>query len=138
MPVDQINDWGKIAGSISAIIALTALIFGPIKRRVLARKTARDEARKAETDFRAQMRHGLDEINGKLAALSDDIGDLQYERLAQAQEFYAARGWCTGAKKQMLIKMHESYRKKGRNHLSEHYEEEILNLADKPPEGEKS
>ena len=29
--------------------------------------------------------------------------------------------------------MHESYKNKGRNHLSVHYEEEILNLPEHPP-----
>lgn len=76
------------------------------------------------------------ETTTALGGLSDDIGDLQYERLSQAQDFYTSRGWCPGAKKEMLCKMHASYRAKGRNHLSEHYEEEILRLADKPEKEE--
>ena len=39
-------------------------------------------------------------------------------------------GGALGAKKEMLLKMHSSYRARGRNHLSEHYEEEILRLPD--------
>ena len=87
-------------------------------------------------DLLQELRDSLAEITTALGGLSDDIGDLQYERLSQAQDFYTSRGWCPGAKKEMLCKMHASYRAKGRNHLSEHYEEEILRLADKPEKEE--
>ena len=141
---EQINELGKIAGSISAILALlTLLLFNPIKRRIKhkreARRKAKEEQEKAEIDaredaaaFRAEMREGMSKINNTLVMLTDDIGDLQYERLSQAQEFYTAQGWCPGSKKEMLCQMHKSYRAKGRNHLSEHYEEEILRLDSKP------
>ena len=122
----DINDMGKAAGSVSAILGLGALLFKPIRKRMQERKAFRDE-----------LSTSLKQINRTLEGLSDDIADLQYERLSQAQDFYTSRGWCPGAKKEMLCKMHASYRAKGRNHLSEHYEEEILRLADKPPQGEK-
>ena len=117
---------GKAAGSVSAILGLGALLFKPVRKRMQARKA-----------FREELSTSLKQINRALEGLSDDIADLQYERLSQAQDFYTSRGWCPGAKKEMLCKMHASYRAKGRNHLSEHYEEEILRLADKPPQGEK-
>lgn len=82
----------------------------------------------------SELTSRLDRISETLRGVSEDIGDLQYERLSQAQDFYVSRGWCPGAKKEMLLKMHSSYRARGRNHLSEHYEEEILRLPDKPPE----
>ena len=122
----DINDMGKAAGSVSAILGLGALLFKPVRKRMQARKA-----------FREELSTSLKQINRALEGLSDDIADLQYERLSQAQDFYTSRGWCPGAKKEMLCKMHASYRAKGRNHLSEHYEEEILRLADKPPQEEK-
>lgn len=140
----QINEWGNIAGSISAILGLLALIlFNPIKRYIQRkhkeRKKLKEERLKAEkaaqeeaTAFRKEIRDTLSNINSTLVLLTDDIGDLQYERLSQAQEFYTAQGWCPGSKKEMLCQMHKSYRSKGRNHLSEHYEEEILSLKSKP------
>ena len=122
----DINDMGKAAGSVSAILGLGALLFKPVRKRMQARRA-----------FREELSTSLKQINRALEGLSDDIADLQYERLSQAQDFYTSRGWCPGAKKEMLCKMHASYRAKGRNHLSEHYEEEILRLADKPPQEEK-
>lgn len=142
--MEQINEWGGIAGSLSAILGLLALIlFNPIKRHIQRkreeRKKLKEERLKAEqaarddaAAFRKEMRDAMARIDKTLVTLTDDIGDLQYERLSQAQEFYTAQGWCPGSKKEMLCQMHKSYRAKGRNHLSEHYEEEILKLDSKP------
>ena len=142
--MERINELGKIAGSISAILALLALVlFNPIKhyirRKREERKKIKEERLKAEqaaredaAAFRKEMRDAMARIDKTLVTLTDDIGDLQYERLSQAQEFYTAQGWCPGSKKEMLCQMHKSYRAKGRNHLSEHYEEEILKLDSKP------
>ena len=144
--MERINELGKIAGSISAILALLALVlFNPIKhyirRKREERKKIKEERLKAEqaaredaAAFRKEMRDAMARIDKTLVTLTDDIGDLQYERLSQAQEFYTQQGWCPGSKKEMLCQMHKSYRGKGRNHLSEHYEEEILNLPSKPRE----
>lgn len=132
-----LDNAGQVAGSISAILALLGLVFfTPVKKRIKARKAKKAEAVKEQKAFRADLRQSLEKITAVLNGLSDDIGDLQYERLSQAQDFYTSRGWCPGAKKEMLCKMHASYRAKGRNHLSEHYEEEILRLADKPEKEE--
>ena len=138
------NDAGKLAGSISAILGLLALIlFNPIKNKIRlkreelrrakeARLAAEAAAREEAAAFREEMREAMARIDKTLVLLTDDIGDLQYERLSQAQEFYTAQGWCPGSKKEMLCQMHKSYRAKGRNHLSEHYEEEILRLDSRP------
>jgi len=142
--MEIINDAGKLAGSISAILALLALIlFNPIKNKIQQKReevrkakekrfAAEAEARDEAAAFRNEMREAMSNINKTLVLLTDDIGDLQYERLSQAQEFYTAQGWCPGSKKEMLCQMHKSYRAKGRNHLSEHYEEEILKLDSRP------
>lgn len=142
---ELVNDAGKLAGSISAIVGLLALLLvNPIRKAVRSRRDekrreqeerlAEERASRAEdAAFRQEMRTALSGINQALVTLTDDIGDLQYERLSQAQEYYSQQGWCPGSKKEMLCQMHKSYRAKGRNHLSEHYEEEILHLDSKPP-----
>lgn len=133
--MDLINEAGKIAGSVTAVLALISLIFfTPVKNRIHRRKKKREEEILERKKFQYEVTTSLDRINHSLDGLIDDVGDLQYERLSQAQDFYTSRGWCTGAKKEMLCKMHKSYRNKGRNHLSEHYEEEIMRLPDKPPD----
>lgn len=133
--MDLINEAGRIAGSVTAVLALISLIFfTPVKNRIHRRKKKRAEEISERKKFQYEVTTSLDRINHSLDGLIDDVGDLQYERLSQAQDFYTSRGWCTGAKKEMLCKMHKSYRNKGRNHLSEHYEEEIMRLPDKPPD----
>lgn len=128
-----LDNAGQVAGSISAILALLGLIFfQPIKNRLKKRKRAKAEAAAEQKAYRAELKDTLAGMNAKLSGLSDDIGDLQYERLSQAYDFYTTRGWCTSSKKLMLCKMHKSYRAKNRNHLSEHFEQEILDLPDKP------
>ena len=132
-----LDNAGQVAASVSAILALLGLVFfTPVKKRINARKAKKAEAVKEQKAFRAELRQSLEKITTVLDGLSNDIGDLQYERLSQAQDFYTSRGWCPGAKKERLCKMHASYRARGRNHLSEHYEEEILRLADKPEKEE--
>ena len=128
-----LDNAGQVAGSITAILALLGLVFfTPVKRWLKVKKAAKEEAAAEQKAFRAELKDALAGMNAKLCALSDDIGDLQYERLSQAYDFYTTRGWCTSSKKLMLCKMHKSYRAKNRNHLSEHFEQEILDLPDKP------
>lgn len=120
--MDWINNAGKLAGSVSAIIALLALVLiRPIKTAIQKR---RDE-KAAQQKFQA-------DVLAKLNTITDDIADLQYERLSQAHDFYTTQGWCPTSKKEQLCNMYKSYHGKGRNHLSTHYEKDILSLADKP------
>ena len=126
-----LEQYGEAAGYISTILGLMALILvKPMKQWVRKRKEGKEKERKEKAEFREELRGRLGEITTALGGLSDDIGDLQYERLSQAQDFYTSRGWCPGAKKEMLCKMHASYRAKGRNHLSEHYEDCLLYTSD--------
>lgn len=118
---------GAVAGALSAILALSAAI---LIKPLCAHKRRKAERDKAEADFRSA-------VLGKLDALNDDVGDLQYERLSQAHDFYVSRGWCTTSKKDRLCVMYKSYTAKGRNHLSRFYEQEILALPDKPDDNSR-
>lgn len=64
--------------------------------------------------------------------INQEIGDLQYERLAEAHDHYIRQGWCPSAKKEMLCNMYRDYMAKGRNHLTKAYEQEILSLPSHP------
>ena len=80
---------GAIASAVAAVLALGAGLLVKPWRSYKRRKAERD---KAEADFRVAV---LD----KLDALTDDVGDLQYERLSQAHDFYTGRGWCPTSKR---------------------------------------
>lgn len=119
-----IVSWGQVASAIVAILGLVSLTL--IKPLRAAAKHRRDEA-----DSRKAFQR---EVLGKLDAVASDIGDLQYERLAQAYDFYMDRGWCPASKKEQLCQMHRSYKAKGRNHLTDMYEADILALPERPTE----
>lgn len=104
--MDLLIKLGAVAGAISAMIALILTILRFIR--------------------------WIKAVVDKLDAIIDDIADLQYERLSQAHDFYMDRGWCPTSKKVQLCNMYKSYTAKGRNHLSAHYEKEILGLPDSP------
>lgn len=126
---DTVLRAGDIAKAVSAILALLAVIlWRPIKAAWQQHK----EERKAQAEFRKMMVTRLDSIDNNISALIDDMGDIQYESLAQAHEFYTGQGWCPSSTKQQLCQMHKSYSAKGRNHLSDRYEEEILALREQP------
>ena len=83
-----LDNAGQVAASVSAILALLGLVFfTPVKNRIRARRQAREKAAAEQKAFRKELKETLAELNAKLCSLSDDIGDLQYERLSQAYEF---------------------------------------------------
>lgn len=122
--MEWIEQAGRIAGAVSALLALLAAVL--IKPVMSMRRNRRQRAAD-EATFRASV---LDKLDG----ITSDVADLQYERLSQAHDFYTGRGWCPTSKKTQLCQMYKSYTGKGRNHLSKHYEQEILDLPDKPEE----
>lgn len=149
--MQQLKTVGDAAGAIITCISLaTIILFNPIKKRIQAHREAkklerqkaeqaRAEERAEEIAFRKEIRESLARLEKDIRQVAqqteiddEDIGDLQYERLSQAHEFYIRQGWCPGSKKEMLCQMHKAYRARHRNHLSEHYEEDILALPDRP------
>ena len=123
--MEHVIKWlAEYAGYIMAIAGCAAaLLWKPIKNAKLRHDAEKQEERKFRRD-----------VLDKLSAITDDVADLQYERLSQAHDFYMDRGWCPTSKKQQLCNMYQSYTAKGRNHLSAHYEREILDLKDNPEE----
>lgn len=67
-------------------------------------------------------------------AQEESIASMEWYILQQSHDNYIKKGWCTPAEKESLILMHRQYRAKGRNHLSESYERDILALPEHPPE----
>lgn len=111
---------GKLAGSISAIIALMGLV---LIKPILTMRKKRLAKGQEEREFREKVLAGLDGIK-------DDVGDLQCDRLNQAHDYYMDKGFCPTERKGVLCNMYQSYHSKGRNHLSAHYEEDIVSLPD--------
>lgn len=72
----------------------------------------------------------------RLRLLDEDVGDLLWERLQRGHDEAMARGWCSPQQKQLLTALHRRYTARGRNHLAQRYEQQLLSLPDRPG-GEK-
>lgn len=119
---ELIQQAGAIAGAISSVLALVTVV---LVRPIRSRQKKAEEQQQEQAKFRVELMKKLD-------AVIDDIGDLQYERLSQSHDFYMDRGWCPASKKDQLCNMHKSYIAKGRNHLTQYYEQELLSLPTEP------
>lgn len=118
---------GKYASAVMAVVGLaTALAWKPLAARRRAKREAAETERRAQEDFQRQVLEGLKSI-------SEDVGDLQCDRLTQAHDYYMRMGYCPSTTKQVLVEIHRSYRAKGRNHLCDHYEQDILELPTEKP-----
>ena len=124
---DLVITAGKYAGAIMAVVGvITALAWKPITTRRQAKRAKAEADRKGQQDFQSR-------VLGMLGSISEDVGDLQCDRLTQAHDYYMGLGCCPSATKQVLVHMHRSYRAKGRNHLCDHYEQDILDLSTDMP-----
>ena len=124
---DLVINAGEYASAASAVIALVALVaWKPYMARRRAKRERIEASRKEEKAYKAAVLEKLD-------AIIEDVGDLQCDRLTQAHDFYVGQGYCPSTTKQVLVNMHQSYRAKGRNHLCNHYEEDILALPSQDP-----
>ena len=65
-------------------------------------------------------------------AQDSDISMLLWDRLSQAHAYYINRGWATAEEKERLIAMHKAYQDRGRNHLSQSFESDLLKLPEHP------
>lgn len=124
---DFLINAGKYASSMAAIIGLVALIaYRPyVGYRKKKRETV-EKDRAAQLDFQTRVLAGI-------TSISEDVGDLQRDRLTQAHDFYMLQGYCPTDTKAMLVDMHASYTAKGRNHLCKQYEKDILSLPAQHP-----
>ena len=92
-----------IIALITALIAINNWVAKPVKRLIEKDKTQ-----------------------------EESIASMEWYIQQQSHDNYIKKGWCTPAEKESLLKMHKMYRAKGRNHLTESYEKDILALPEHP------
>lgn len=148
---------GGIAGAVASIwgvCKIVGTIAGYIRRITQDRREHRDaplreimaqmqktrqsvESLRDKMDsFEAQMheiRQGQDEVARNIVTLDDGVATLQGDRLNQAFTFYVEQQHpCPMHVKESLSEMCRQYQNRGRNHLKEHYLEQL----EKCPTGE--
>ena len=97
---------GTIVALVTALVAIYKWVAVPLKK-LLERDKAQD----------------------------NDISMILWDRLSQAHNFYTTRGWASAEEKERLIAMHKAYQDRGRNHLSDSFEQDLLKLPEHPPDG---
>lgn len=104
-----------IATVIGAIIAIYRAVVKPIKK------------------FMADIKDSLVSIRDDIKDIQDEIGDVVCDRLHQARDYHIGKRWCARDKKQRLLDMYRRYKSKGRNHMTDRFADELLELPDEPP-----
>ena len=133
---DFVISTGKYAAAIMSVIGLFTLIAWKPYTKHREKVRMREEAeRQAQAEFQSRVLTGLEELRAGVASVSEDVGDLQCDRLTAAHDHFMELGYCPDSTKQALCEMYRSYSGKGRNHLAAHYEENILNLPNERKAG---
>jgi len=70
-------------------------------------------------------------MNERLRGMDEDLADLLWDRLEQEHEEAVRRGSCSSSQKRRLVVMHRRYAARGRNHLANTYEQDILALPER-------
>lgn len=74
-------------------------------------------------------------MRGEMSTVQGITDMLMGDRLAQAHDHWMQKGYCPPLDKHRLVAMHAAYEKRGLNHLTKTYEQDLLTLPDKPPKG---
>lgn len=124
--VKFLRDFKEIIG---VIVLLTTVI--PAARKWLLKPL--EEIRANVSRLEAKV----DTMDKKLDGLDDDTANIIGNSLQESHDFYVYKQkWCTATEKARLEDMVHKYHKRGRNHLSDKYLEDIINLPEHPDEKE--
>lgn len=133
---DGVAQWAEIIKSFQlfitgvggAIAAIKLWVTKPIQEMDQKLGKIVEESRKQDEE---QIRE-IKELKRTLERVDENNADLLCDRLETLHHDYLARGWCAPAEKQRVIRMYETYRGRGYNHLAKHNEDDILSLPDSP------
>lgn len=71
----------------------------------------------------------------QLSLLDSDMADSLCTQLTREHDVYTSRGWCAPADKKRLLDIYNRYKSRGRNHLADHYMDDIMDLPEHPRNG---
>lgn len=108
---DMKDVWWLITGVVAVILAVRKWIMRPL----------------------LEIHNKINEMDKKLDSLDEDTADIIGDRLQESHDFYVyQQKWCPSSEKARLEDMVHKYHRKGRNHLSDRYLEEIIILPEHP------
>lgn len=97
------------------------------------RKELANNDRKSE-ERHERLRKDFKDMRLEMNTVQDDVADVLGNELENGHHKFMTQGWCSPAEKQHYVDMHKRYSERGHNHLAQHYEEDLLNLPDYPPD----
>lgn len=64
----------------------------------------------------------------KIDMMDQDIGDMLCSQLTREHDYFVNQGFCPSADKIRIESIYNRYKSRGRNHLADHFMNDILNL----------
>lgn len=134
--IQFIKDSKEIVWLVTFLIAfipsIKTWVSKPLKKIEDEMKAANEKMAKDIKDIGEQ----IDIMNLKLDSLDEDTADIIGDRLQESHDYYTyQQGWCPASEKARLEDMVHKYHRKGRNHLSDKYLDDIINLPEHPIAG---
>ena len=120
-----------LLGTIAGTVYAKAIV--PVIKRKQAKKKAKEAQQQKILDSLSDIKMELKDIRDDVAALGNDVGTLQHDRLQQGYRYYMKRGWCESAQKESLTAMFDAYTSRGRNHLYAAYRQDLMDLPEVEP-----
>lgn len=126
---DIVKEIGAYATAIVAAIGLFTLVIWKPFTKFLS-KTIDNAVDKKLTPAIAEINTRFDSLNGKITNMSEDIAELERDRLTQLYYLYISRGYASQLEKQEYKNWFTRYHNRGWNHLQESNCDEIFSLPD--------
>lgn len=109
------------------------------EKKILQEEIASLRSELRANDAKSEQRHkrirdDFKEMREELATAQDDIADVLGNELEMWYQKFIKQGWCSPGEKQHYVDLYKRYSSRGHNHLALHYEENLLDLPDDPPE----
>lgn len=73
----------------------------------------------------------IEEMKDAIKAVDADTGNILCSQLTREHDYFMDKGYCPSADKARIASIHESYKGRGRNHLAEHFINDVLSLPEK-------
>ena len=74
------------------------------------------------------------DILKRLKEMDKDMADILCTQLTSEHDRYMQLGWCSATDKRRLEEIYHRYKSRGRNHIAQHYIEDIADLPEHPPD----
>ena len=128
--MEEISGWlftaRDLLTALVAVVTAVGVIYGWVVRPIKKQQ----ELDKAQSEKIDKLVIAVDDLKKQV---NEHQAEYVRDRLQTLHERYCNElGWVSADEKRRIISWYEEYRKRGYNHLSDTYAEDILKLPEKP------